>query len=89
MMENCVFLAHPEGGGFYPLQNNPVRLSYLVACLRLMRVPYRRFSGRFWDGLGLEVTYPECLTQGLYPEKVSYVLGTEKHTFILHLRKNR
>ncbi|XP_012999031.1 disintegrin and metalloproteinase domain-containing protein 8 [Cavia porcellus] len=26
---------------------------------------------------------------GLYPEKVSYVLGTEKHTFILHLRKNR
>ncbi|KAM6182247.1 disintegrin and metalloproteinase domain-containing protein 8 [Erethizon dorsatum] len=26
---------------------------------------------------------------GLYPENVSYILGTGKHTFTLHLRKNR
>ncbi|XP_010618460.1 disintegrin and metalloproteinase domain-containing protein 8 [Fukomys damarensis] len=27
--------------------------------------------------------------RGLYPEKVSYILGTGNHTFTLHLRKNR
>lgn len=29
------------------------------------------------------------LAQGLYPESVSYVLGTRGHNVTLHLRKNR
>lgn len=51
---------------------------------------HTQLGGGWTLGQGLSPwTPPFPLAQDLYPESVSFVLGTQGHNFTLHLRKNR